>query len=132
MAIRTSYFFRPITRADSGSGAQQSAAAPAAASLPSPAPMEPSLSSGSDRPSRPLNKIAMGLRRVTPATSRTSSPAPLVQDGTYLEALSLKLSEAVSKALAQPSGAVAPGELLGGRRPIPAGRGTALGALIAS
>ena len=53
-----------------------------------------------------------------------------MQDGSYLEALSLKLSEAVSKALAQPSGPA--GELLGGRRPIPAGRGQALGLLIAS
>ena len=55
-----------------------------------------------------------------------------MQDGSYLEALSLKLSEAVSKALAQPSGPAPAGELLGGRRPIPAGRGQALGLLIAS
>lgn len=66
-----------------------------------------------------------------------SSPPPplptlLVQDGSYLQALSLKLSEAVSKAMVQPAGPVPVGELVGGRRPIPAGRGRALGLLIAS
>lgn len=59
-------------------------------------------------------------------------PTPLVQDGSYLQALSLKLSEAVSKAMVQPTGPVPVGELVGGRRPIPAGRGRALGLLIAS
>lgn len=46
--------------------------------------------------------------------------------------LGLKLSEAVSKALAQPSGPANANEQVGGRRPIPTGRGHALGALIAS
>jgi len=55
-----------------------------------------------------------------------------VQDGSYLQALSLKLSEAVSKAMVQPTGPVPVGELVGGRRPIPTGRGRALGLLIAS
>lgn len=55
---------------------------------------------------------------------------PLVQDGSYLEVLSLKLSEAVTKALAQPAGPALPCEQLGGKRPIPAGRGHALGAFI--
>lgn len=55
-----------------------------------------------------------------------------MQDGSYLQALSLKLSEAVSKALVQPTGPVPVSELVGGRRPIPAGRGRALGLLIAS
>jgi hypothetical protein len=56
-----------------------------------------------------------------------------VQDGSYLEMLSLKLSEAVSKALAQPVGSVPiVNETLGGKQPIPNGRGHALGALIAS
>jgi hypothetical protein len=130
MAIRTSYFFRPVVRTDPGNGAQTPVATPIA----SPAPIEPSISNGVERTSRPLNKITMGLLRTTPAPSpsRAASPAPLVQDGTYLEALSLKLSEAVTKALAQPAGVAAPGEVLAGRRPIPAGRGTALGALIAS
>ena len=61
-----------------------------------------------------------------------SAPVPLVHDGSYLEALNLKLSEAVSKALAQPSGPANPGELVGGKRPIPTGRGRALGLVIAS
>ena len=63
-----------------------------------------------------------------------SSPPPtlLVQDGSYLEALSLKLSEAVSKALAQPTSPVPVSELVGGRRSIPAGRGQVLGLSIAS
>lgn len=55
-----------------------------------------------------------------------------MQDGSYLEILSLKLSEAVSKAFVQPSGPAATIELVGGKRPVPAGRGRALGALIAS
>ncbi|KAG9316701.1 hypothetical protein JVU11DRAFT_2761 [Chiua virens] len=67
---------------------------------------------------------------MTPAMSPT--PAPLVQDGSYLEALGQRLNEAVSKALAQPSGPALPNELVGGRRPIPTGRGRALGALITS
>lgn len=59
----------------------------------------------------------------------------LVQDGTYLNALSLKLSEAVAKALAQPatSGLGPNGEqTLAGRRLLPAGRGHTLGVLISS
>lgn len=56
----------------------------------------------------------------------------LVQDGSYLEMLSLKLSEAVSKALTQPIGPPTANDVLGGRRPVPAGRGRALGSLIAS
>jgi hypothetical protein len=128
MAIRTPAFLRANTRPDSATSAQV-----VMAPLPAPSPMEPSLSGG-ERTSRPLNKITMSLLRATPASSpsRTASPTPLVQDGTYLEALSLKLSEAVTKALAQPTGLPVPGEVLSGRRPLPAGRGTALGALIAS
>ena len=55
-----------------------------------------------------------------------------VQDGSFMEVLSLKLSEAVSKALAQPPGPGVPGEVLAGRRPIPTGRGRTLGSLIVS
>lgn len=60
------------------------------------------------------------------------TPATLVQDGTYLESLSLKLSEAVSKALAAPPAPQTANDQIGGKRPVPAGRGRALGALIAS
>lgn len=67
---------------------------------------------------------------------RTASPmahptSALVHDGSYMEVLSLRLGEAISKALAQPPGPPVPSELLAGRRPIPAGRGRALGELIA-
>lgn len=81
---------------------------------------------------QPLTRVPFNLRRssLTPATS--PGPAPPIQDKSFLEALGLRLNEAVSKALAHPSGPSLPGELLGGRRPIPAGRGRALGGLIAS
>lgn len=46
--------------------------------------------------------------------------------------LGLRLSEAVSKALAHPSGPSQPSELVGGRRPIPTGRGRTFGELITS
>lgn len=101
----------------------------------SPPFSRPDSAIGFDRPSRPMNKLSLSnFRRPSPAPSTPTSttPIPLVQDGSYLEMLSLKLSEAVSKALAQPTGPAAAPEQLGGRRPIPQGRGYALGALIAS
>ncbi|KAH0827951.1 hypothetical protein J3R83DRAFT_3588 [Lanmaoa asiatica] len=81
---------------------------------------------------RSLTTAPFNLMRssLSPITSPTR--APLIQDGSYLEALGLRLNEAVSKALAHPSGPSAPSELVGGRRPIPAGRGIALGTLITS
>jgi len=85
--------------------------------------------------SRPLNKLSLNtFRKPSPAPSPQPSPvpAPLVQDGSYLEMLSLKLSEAVSKALAQPTGPAPLNEQVSGRRPVPPGRGQALGALIKS
>jgi hypothetical protein len=82
-----------------------------------------------DHSPRTLNRLSLSnFRRPSPAPS----PAPLIQDGSYLEVLSLKLSEAVSKALSQPAGPATTSEQLCGKRPIPTGRGTALGALIAS
>lgn len=114
-------FFRPTSRPSS----------------PAPAPpSRPDSGIGFDRTARPLNKLSLStFRRASPAPSPAATPAPmttLTQDGSYLEMLSLKLSEAVSKALAQPSGPAAAHEQVSGRRPIPAGRGRALGALIAS
>ncbi|KAG1760912.1 hypothetical protein EDD22DRAFT_987982 [Suillus occidentalis] len=87
-----------------------------------------------ERTSRPLTKLSFSGFKRSSSSMSISSPPPtlLVQDGSYLQALSLKLSEAVSKAMVQPTVPVPVGELVGGRRPIPAGRGRALGLLIAS
>ncbi|KXN90160.1 hypothetical protein AN958_04650 [Leucoagaricus sp. SymC.cos] len=120
--LKTPSFFRPASRPSSP------------APIPAlPLRSETPVNSGSDRAARPLNKFALGnLRRASPVPSARSTPTPLVQDGSYLEMLSLKFSEAVSKALAQPSGPALPHELVSGKRPLPQGRGHALGALIAS
>ncbi|KAH6914183.1 hypothetical protein BKA70DRAFT_657270 [Coprinopsis sp. MPI-PUGE-AT-0042] len=119
-ALKNPSFFRPMSR-------------PA-----SPAPNTPAAQVDStttpDKATHPLtNKLSLNtFRRPTP-TPLTPVPAPsLIQDGTYLEMLSLKFSEAVSKALAQPSGPVNPAEVLVGKRPLPAGRGSTLGSVIAS
>ncbi|RXW15428.1 hypothetical protein EST38_g10436 [Candolleomyces aberdarensis] len=87
-----------------------------------------------DKAAHPLNKALNNFRRPSPApTPPPASTTPaLVQDGTYLEMLSLKFGEGVSKALAQPTGLANPAEVLAGKRPLPAGRGSALGALIAT
>ena len=71
------------------------------------------------------------LRRLSPPTSPAPPPTPpptLVQDGGYLQALGLKLNEATSRALAPVFGTGS--DCLKGRRPLPPGRGKALGALI--
>ncbi|KAL1747070.1 hypothetical protein HDZ31DRAFT_80767 [Schizophyllum fasciatum] len=119
-ALKTPSFFRPASRPSS----------------PGPAPSRPDSAGGLERVARPLNKLSSfsALRKPSPApVSKESSPAStLVQDGSYMEMLSLKLSESVSKALAQPAGPATAAEQLNGRRPIPHGRGTTLGNLIAS
>lgn len=80
-----------------------------------------------------MSKLSLtNFRRASPSPAVALPPSTVVQDGSYLEVLSLKLSEAVSKALAHPTGPAPPNEILGGRRPVPAGRGRSLGALIAS
>ena len=88
-----------------------------------------------ERQSRTLNRLSLS-NLIRPPSSRPQSPTPkatpLVQDGSYLEMLSLKLSEAVSKALAPPIGPPSANEQLEARRIIPTGRGIALGSLIAS
>lgn len=105
----------------------------------SPAPVPPSHPDSGiefERTARPMNKLSLSpFRRASPAPSPAATSASmttLTQDGSYLEMLSLKLSEAVSKALAQPPGPAAAHEQVSGKRPIPTGRGRALGALIAS
>ena len=116
--LKTTSFFRPSSRPTS----------------PVPAPRQEA-QVGSERAPRPLSKLSLSnFRRSSPvsAPSATAPSPTVVQDGSFMEVLSLKLSEAVSKALAQPAGPAAPGELLAGRRPIPPGRGRTLGALIVS
>lgn len=90
-----------------------------------------------ERSSRPLNLLSLSNFKRQPTVSRVQtspspSPAGVVQDISYIETLSLRFSEAVTRALAQPSGPAPLHELLSGKRPIPQGRGHALGALIVS
>jgi len=118
--LKNPSFFRPSSRPSS----------PAPGNNPAPG-------TSGERSSRPSNKLSLSsLMRTSssqlPAPGPINTAAPLVQDGSYLEMLSLKLSEAVSKALAQPVGITAPIDPASGKRPIPNGRGTALGTLIAS
>lgn len=111
-------FFRPASRPSSPG--------------PQP-PSRPESAAGIERVARPLNKLSLStFRRPSPAQNNTAQTTPLIQDGSYLEMLGLKLSEAVSRSLAQPTGPAVINDCVGGRRPIPAGRGRALGELIAS
>lgn len=98
----------------------------------SPAPTPPR-TDAADKASRTISKLSLtGFKRPssTPAVP-PSQAATIVQDGSYLQVLSLKLSEGISKALAQPVGPAPPNESLNGRRLIPAGRGRTFGSLIA-
>ncbi|KAF9512506.1 hypothetical protein BS47DRAFT_1394106 [Hydnum rufescens UP504] len=91
---------------------------------------------------RPLARLHNPFRR-----SNSSSPAPaptmssiddVPRGGQYLDVIDLKFADAVSKALANPSGPHPPALptsdpcliILQGRKPLPPGRGTALGNLI--
>ena len=119
--LKTPYFFRPASRPAS----RPSSPPPAPASAPRTV-----ISETPDKTVKSPNKFSLGnFRRPTPL-SAPSSPTPLVQDGSYLQMLSLKFSEAVSKALIQPSSLGFPTELVSGKRPIPQGRGHVLGSLI--
>lgn len=114
-ALKTPSFLRPASRPTSPS--------------PAPAPRQ-DVAAAPDRAPRPLSKLSLAnFKRTASPLSRAQTA--LVQDGSYMEVLGLRLSEAVSKALAHPPGPGAPSELLGGRRPIPAGRGRVLGDFIA-
>ncbi|PIL29741.1 hypothetical protein GSI_08180 [Ganoderma sinense ZZ0214-1] len=116
--IKPTSFFRPSSRPTS----------------PVPAPRQEA-QVGAERAPRPLSKLSLSNFRkpiAVPAPGVAAVGPTVVQDGSFMEVLSLKLSEAVSRALAQPTGPAVPGELLAGRRPIPPGRGRTLGALIVS
>jgi len=102
-----------------------------------PPALTPQASDGANPAERAPRSIARlslaGFRKLPPTRSMSlSQAASTVQDGSYLQVLSLKLSEGVSKALAQPVGtATTASDCLNGRRPIPAGRGREFGSLIA-
>lgn len=116
-------FFRPATRPTSP------------VTQPPSVPFRPDSSHGLERASRSINRLSLGnFRRPSSASGDSINPAltTLIQDGSYLEMWSLKLGEAVSKALSQPAGPAAAHEQVYGKRPIPQGRGRALGALITS
>jgi len=71
------------------------------------------------------------LRRASPPTTpapQSVPPPTLVQDGSYLQTLGLKLNEATNRAFAPVLGGGS--DSLKGRKPLPPGRGKALGALI--
>ncbi|KAI0029200.1 hypothetical protein K488DRAFT_22795, partial [Vararia minispora EC-137] len=117
-ALRPSSIFRPSSRPSS----------PA----PVPSPRSDTFPSA-ERAPRAITKLSSltTFRRPSPAPSGASSPAPaIIQDGSYLEVLSLRLSEIVSKSLASPASMAQPQEMLNGKKPIPTGRGRALGTLI--
>lgn len=120
MNVLKTPFFRPSSRPSS----------PAPVALP----IRPESRQLFERQSRPLNKLSLSnlIRQPTSSPpSPTPIAAPLVQDGSYLEMLSLKLSEAVSKAIAPSNGVPSANEQISVKRAIPAGRGVALGYLIA-
>ncbi|TFY73988.1 hypothetical protein EWM64_g10024 [Hericium alpestre] len=120
-SLRPSSLFRPSSRPTS----------PAPA--PPSAPPRLEMIGPADR-ARPLTKLSLtNFRRPSPVLAPSPAPAiAITQDGSYLDVLGLRLSEAVSKALAQPTGPAAVNEQLNGKRPVPSGRGQALGALIAT
>ncbi|KZS98363.1 hypothetical protein SISNIDRAFT_492681 [Sistotremastrum niveocremeum HHB9708] len=132
-AIKSSPFLRPISRP----------ASPAPQPAQPPSRPDSGIAFGELNPAAPLSRPSSGgpLKRLSISTIRGKSPArpplnpvpaTLVQDGSYLEALGLKLSEAVSRAVAAPPQGTQAGESFNGRKAIPPGRGKALGALIAS
>jgi hypothetical protein len=100
---------------------------------PAPTPQPSDGANPAERAPRSIARLSLGGFRKLPPTRSMSLPqvGSTVQDGSYLQVLSLKLSEGVSKALAQPAGSTTTGESLNGRRPIPAGRGREFGSLIA-
>jgi hypothetical protein len=103
----------------------------------SPSPPTPTAQSSdrtnpADRAPRSISKLSLGgFRRSTSDCARSTQAATVFQDGSYLQVLSLKLSEGVSKALAQPTSPATATDALNGRRPIPTGRGREFGSLIA-
>ncbi|KAF7321430.1 Adaptin-N domain-containing protein [Mycena kentingensis (nom. inval.)] len=79
-----------------------------------------------------IEDVIKRLERLEASVRVISGDETPFLDGSYLNSLALKLSEAVSRALAQPTGPSVANDVVGGKRPIPAGRGKAFGAVIAS
>ncbi|KAI0305734.1 hypothetical protein B0F90DRAFT_1624671 [Multifurca ochricompacta] len=100
---------------------------------PASTPQRSDVTTPVDRAPRSIARLSLaGFKKPSPAPSTSlSQAAAIIQDGSYLQVLSLKLSEGVSKALAQPAGPAPVNESLNGKRPVPAGRGRAFGSLIA-
>lgn len=133
-AIRQAAFLRPISRSSSPAPSARNESGVIETRLDD-IPITRTSSRG------PLNRLTLSAKKsrssipiegTPPGTP--SPPQTLLQDGSYLEALSLKLSEGTSKALAPapliPSGAAVPDDVFNGRRALPAGRGRALGNII--
>lgn len=132
-ALKTPSFLRPTSRS-----ASPALPPPASTTVHTPASSRPDFGEILEPfprlpPKGPLTRLSLSSKR-RPSVAPSPPPTPtLVQDGSYLEALALKLSNAVSKAIAQPTGTPAPGEIVwNGKRALPKGRGSALGALIGS
>ena len=115
-ALKPSSLFRPSSRPSS----------------PAPLAARPDAAVSVDRVPRNSHKLSLtSFRRPSPVPAPAPAAA-IVQDGSYLEVLSFRLNEAVAKVLAQPTGPAAANEQVNGKRPIPPGRGRALGALIST
>ena len=106
---------------------------PTPALTPTSIPPRTEVATPIDKATRSIPKLSLTGFKKPPSTltAPPSQAAAIVQDGSYLQVLSLKLSEGISKALTQPVGPAPANESLNGRRPIPAGRGRTFGSLIA-
>jgi len=132
-ALRAPSFFRPSSRTASPTPTPVPHAQPITSVSETAVTVDPLHAMSRPTSRGPLNRLALTSKKRTAAVPTPPATPTLIQDGSYLEALSLKLSEAVSKALAQPMGPLAPGEVTwNSRRALPKGRGSTLGALILS
>src|ERR1700721_412438 len=108
--LKTPYLFRPNSQPASRAPGQY-------------APTE-----SSTAPDRSPHKHSLStFRRLSLSSVPVASP--VVQDGSYLEKLGLKLNEAVSKSLCHPTSPPSADAQLAGTKPIPQGRGKVRGGL---
>lgn len=130
-AIRQAAFLRPISR--STSPAPQQISRNDTLLLDSSRLEDIPVSRSSSR--GPLNRLNLNKKTRSGDITPPTLPSPtLVHDGSYIESLSYKLSEGISKALAPappvPSGNAPVEDAFNGRRALPSGRGKAFGILI--